>query len=225
MKTPIILFVFISLTVGGALPLGAQEGPDLIEAVMYQDMETVRSLVQNGVDVDYQDAQNDTTALMLACNYGLTEIAAYLVNAGANVNIRNKQGYTALIAAAGRSEDLVKMLIDHGADVHAKTAEGTTAFTASILGALSGRVSTHVAEILLEAGADVDESATSGKTQGYTCLMMAVENGRDDLVRFLIDNGADPNLRAKDGRTALSLARDGGYTETAAFLTEMGAVE
>jgi ankyrin repeat protein len=179
MKTPIILFVFISLTVGGALPLGAQEGPDLIEAVMYQDMETVRSLVQNGVDVDYQDAQNDTTALMLACNYGLTEIAAYLVNAGANVNIRNKQGYTALIAAAGRSEDLVKMLIDHGADVHAKTAEGTTAFTASILGALSGRVS-------IDNGADPNLRAKDGRT----ALSLARDGGYTETAAFLTEMGA-----------------------------------
>lgn len=224
-KNTALLLTLIPALLLSVLPVRAQDGAALMEAVMYQDVEEVKKLVQNGVDIDYQDDANQTTALMLACNYGLVEIAAYLVEQGADLNLQNKQGHTALIAAAGRSRELVEMLLRSGADVHAKAADGTTALTASVVGVLSKRVSTDVVEILLDAGADVNESAHSGRLEGYTCLMTAAQNNRPDLVRFLLGRGADPTMRAGDGNTALSLARENGDGETAALLMESGAAE
>jgi ankyrin repeat protein len=59
---------------------------------------------------------------------------------------------------------------------------------------------------LLAEGTDVNEVAISGPAEGYTCLMMASRNKRPDLVEFLIEHGADINIKEGDGETALSLA-------------------
>ena len=69
----------------------------------------------------------------------------------------------------------------------------------------------------------MDESATSGGTAGYTCLMMAARNARPDLVRYLVEKGADVNARAGDGNTPLSLATNRDDLEIITLLKELGA--
>lgn len=59
--------------------------------------------------------------------------------------------------------------------------------------------------------------------EGYTCFMMAARNSRPDLVRFLLDNGANINTKAGDGETALSLVTKDNNTEMVTLLKELGA--
>jgi ankyrin repeat protein len=200
----------------------AQDGSKLIESVMYQDMEALKSLVENGTDVNYQDPQYGTTALMLACNYGFTDMAKFLLEHGAKVNIQAKNGATALTGAAQQSLELVQILLDKGADIQLKTEEGITAFTNSIIGVLRGSVTTEVAELLLEKGANVDEAPEKGGAAGYTCLMMAVRNDKPDLVKFLVSKGAKLDVTAKDGATPLSLAEKEGNIAMIKLLRELG---
>ena len=214
--TLFLIFLTISLNF-------AQDGSKLIESVMYQDMETLKSLVESGVDVNYQDPQYGTTALMLACNYGLTDIARFLLDNGAKANIQAKSGSTALSGAAQQSLELVKLLLDKGADIQLKTEEGITAFTNSIIGVLRGNVTTEVAELLLEKGANVDEAPDKGAAAGYTCLMMAARNNNPDLVKFLASKGANLNVAAPDGATALSLAEKEDNQEMVKLLKDLGA--
>jgi hypothetical protein len=66
-------------------------------------------------------------------------------------------------------------------------------------------------ELLLDNGATADERDT---TFGETALMRAVTAGRADAVRVLLEYGADPNVRKKDGCTALWFApREKGIVE------------
>jgi ankyrin repeat protein len=79
------------------------------------------------------------------------------------------------------------------------------------------------AKKLLEYGADVDESFTSGPAEGYTCLMMAARNQRPDIVKFLADNGANVNAKAANGNTPLSLAEEEEDKEIIELLKQLGA--
>ena len=214
--TLFLIFLTISLNF-------AQDGSKLIESVMYQDMEALKSLVESGVDVNYQDPQSGSTALMLACNYGFIEMAKFLLDNGAKVNIQAQNGATALTGAAQQSLELVKLLLDKKADVRLKTEEGNTAFTYSIMGVLSGSMTTEVAELLLEKGANVDEAPDKGGAAGYTSLMVAARNNNPDLVKFLASKGANLNITAQDGATALSLAEKEDNQEMIKLLKDLGA--
>lgn len=213
-----ILFIFLGFG-------SAQNGSKLIESVMYQDMETLKSLVEGGADVNYQDPQSGSTALMMACTYNFVDMAKFLLEHDAKVNLQARNGATALTGAAAVSKELVELLIVKGADIHLKTEEGTTAFTQSIVGVLSDRITTDVAKLLLENGADVDEAPDKGNAAGYTCLMMAARNNQPDLVKFLVENGADLNVTAKDGATPLSLAKKEEDTQMVKLLKELVAKE
>lgn len=58
---------------------------------------------------------------------------------------------------------------------------------------------------------------------GNTALIQAVDRGHPDVVRLLVEKGADLNAKNKDGMTALSLAESRGYEEVVRILKAAGA--
>ena len=220
------IVVFFTILVISPKCVNAQSGDDLINAIAYQDLDKVKNLIEAGVDINYQyEADGSgTTPLMMACMYNFVDIAKFLLEKGADVSPKSKRGgTTALMGAAGASEELVDLLLGKGADVSVRDDMGITAFTYSITGVLSDRVGLKNAKTLLDKGADVDESPPSGPTAGYTCLMMAAGNQRPDIVKFLVENGADVNAKAGDGKTALDMAEREEDQEMIALLKELGA--
>jgi ankyrin repeat protein len=213
--------IFACITVSSALK--AQTGDELISAVTYQDLEKVKDLVEAGVDVNYREPRYGNTPLSMACQYNLVEIARYLMDKGADINLRTKTGHTPLMAAASGSETLFHLLLEKGADPLAAQENGTTALTMLVTGILMERMPLEAIDMLLNAGVNIDESAKSGQTEGYTCLMMAARNKRPDLVKYLVEREADINARAADGSTALSLAGKEDDQEMISLLKELGA--
>jgi len=69
----------------------------------------------------------------------------------------------------------------------------------------------------------VDESKTSGPEAGGTALMLASTFNKEELVKFLIQKGANVNAKANDGTTALSLATAEGRQNIVEFLEANGA--
>jgi ankyrin repeat protein len=195
----------------------------LFDKIFYQDLEGLKKLIDEGVDVDAQDPNSGSTALMLACSFGFYEMTELLLSRGADPNISENRGTTALMAAVGVSKEMVDLLLEYNADVSIRNKEGITAFTHSIAGVLSDKVTIEVPTMLLDEGADVNEAATTGRTAGYTPLMMAANNDHRELVSFLIDRGANVNAEAGDGSTALGLATKENYSDIVTLLKENGA--
>lgn len=213
-----VLFVIIILSPGIS-----QDGSTLIKHVMYQEFDQVKGLVEKGVDVNFQDQSYGSTPLILACQYGFVDIAKYLIENKADVNLQAKNGMSPLMAAAGVSKELVEILLAKGADIKQQNEDGSGVLTQSVTGVLMDRVGLDVVELFLKKGAKVDEAATSGRTEGYTCLMMAARNQRPDLVNFLVKHGANVNAKAADGQSPLSLAEKEKDQQMVALLKELGA--
>ena len=106
-------------------------------------------------------------------------------DAGADVDARDDDGWTALMWAAqeGRA-DAVRLLIGAGADVDIDDDDG---WTALMLAAGEGRA--DAVRLLIGAGADVN----ADDDDGWTALMWAAQEGRTDTARLLMDAGADVN--------------------------------
>ncbi|MFC2124625.1 ankyrin repeat domain-containing protein [Bacteroidota bacterium] len=219
------LVIFIAFFVISPKCANAQSGDDLINAIAYQDLDKVKSLIETGVDINFQyDADGSgTTPLMMACMYNFADIAKYLLDKGADVSIISNRGTTALMGAAAVSGEMVDLLLAKGADISVKDRDGNSAYMYSISGVLSDRVGFEVPQKFLDKGVDVDESADSGAIAGYTTLMMAAGNKRPDIVKFLAENGADVNTKAGDGQTPLGMAERENDQEMIAILKELGA--
>jgi ankyrin repeat protein len=151
--------------------------PDVFEASALGDLETVRRLVVNGDRALVNAfAADGFYPLGLAAYFGHPPIVEFLLKNGADVRLaaRNAQKVTALHAGASRGgAEIVKMLLEAGADPNAKQERG---FVPLHSAAANGNVA--VVDLLLKHGARADAKADDGKTPAD----MAAEGGHKDLA-------------------------------------------
>ncbi|KAG9255473.1 uncharacterized protein F5Z01DRAFT_653179 [Emericellopsis atlantica] len=146
--------------------------------------------------------RHDLTApLHIASHYGHDAIARLLIDeGGGSVDVRNIERQTPLMfAAAAGHEASVWLLVDRGADVHARDNPGRTTL---MYASKAGREA--VVRYLIDKGADVNARDSNGSTalikaSGIGC-------GDEATARLLLESGADVNLKDKFGSTALSNA-------------------
>ena len=172
------------------------------------------------------------TPLMYAARQGATEAARALVEQGADLNLTDPDGATALlIAIINGHYDTAALLTERGADPNITDASGMAALYAAVdmntLGEVFGRPSRPSANkmtavdlmsVLVAHGAAVNAALksptlqrahTPGEgtlTEGATPLMRAAKNGDAASIRLLLAHGADPNARQRNNTTALMFA-------------------
>lgn len=111
---------------------------------------------------------------------------------------RGQHRDTALILASRRGElEVVKDLLEAGADINLCNMDGTNALWAACVAS-----SEIIADLLLHRGCDIDNQ----NENGATVLMYAASNGRTEWVDYLLRSGADIRLRSLDDFSALDLA-------------------
>jgi uncharacterized protein len=168
----------------------AASSSDVADAVMKENKQAVRTLLQKKADVN--GAQVDgTTALHWAVRWDDLETADLLIRAGANVSAATRAGATPLqLAATNGNAAMIEKLIKAGADPNAPlTKYGDTAL---MMAARTGKP--DAIKVLLDNGAQINGVETWG---GTTALMWAVSESHPDAAKLLIDRGANVNARSK----------------------------
>ena len=167
------------------------------------------------------------TAFLFAVQLGQLDAARTLVDAGTNVNEALPDGTSALVLATMNGQwQLGSYLVDRGADVNA-AGQGWTALhqiarirrtNIGFLPPPSGQgtlSSTDLAKKLLASGADVHVLQTRDFRDGYrnrlnrvgaTAFLLAAKNVDTELMRLLLEAGADPVKANADGTTPLMVA-------------------
>lgn len=143
---------------------------------------------------------------------GRSDEVARLLDAGAGIDDKTRDGFTALHYAAFFGHPaLARLLVDRGADVDA-CATNDMQVTPLHSAAAGGH--REVALLLVGAGANV----TAVQRHGWTPLHAAAQLGDDVLARALVERGADAKARAEDGTTPIELAA-AGHPDLAAVLS------
>ena len=125
-------------------------------AVLNNDMESVRLLVEQGADKDKGDKYGDTP-LFLASFKGYLEMAQYLVEQGAALDKANSKGITPLIVASKGELELCRYLLEKGADRDKSCNRGMTPLHwAANYGQLA------IAMLLMSYGADLNARNSGG---------------------------------------------------------------
>ncbi|OBT75241.1 hypothetical protein VF21_05670 [Pseudogymnoascus sp. 05NY08] len=124
------------------------------------------------------------SALDAAASEGNPAIVRLLLENGAKIDTRGPYGHTALWwAINGRYEAIVRLLIDHVADVNEKYDSGECFRCSCKRGKYSD------CRLMLHNGAKIDSTGPSS----YTALWWAIEGGYEATVQLLIEHGADVN--------------------------------
>lgn len=161
--------------------LGEGSMTNLQHAAYSGDLDGVLAALRNGDDANVQD-QMGWTSLHWAADMGMADgerekIFSALIQAGADLNVRDLEGSTPLLVACRSGNgDLVRQLIAAGANIHAANNKG---WTALIEAACYGDPQTVT--FLLDSGADI----TARTVKGETALEKARDYEWEEIVRIL----------------------------------------
>jgi uncharacterized protein len=216
--------VELLLSKGADVTLGT-EFTALEAAIAAQDKDLAQRLIQLGAKVTAHTANDGSTALHGPALVGRPEMAAFLLDLGAEVNAADNEGRTPLYLAAEKGHaEVVDLLIRRGANVDARNRLGGTPLMEAVR---NGHA--EVVRRLLTAGAD----AKAATKTGMTVLMHAVlrRTGQGDptteqrlaVMDLLAKAGADAAARDKFGDNALHYAVPTGSVELAKWLVAHGA--
>ena len=174
----------------------------LVFAARHGDIDTVRTLLDAGADVN-QVTEYGWTALLTATQNRYYRLGKYLVEGGADPAIANRGGWTPLYIATDnrniengdyptRQPDMehmayIELLLDHGADPNARMMSSTETRT----------IFTH--QWLRE--------------EGSTPFWRAAQSSDTELMQRLLDAGADPLIASDNGTTPLMVAAGIGWVE------------
>jgi ankyrin repeat protein len=176
--------------------------------------------------------KGDWPALMYAARDGAPDAARALAKGGADLNLKDPEGTTALVRAIINSHyDTAAVLLEEGADPNIVDTSGMAALYAAVdmssLGEIYGRPPRPVSDthsvldliaLLLQRGAEVNaklKAATQMRNHtpgegtlgdGATALMRAAKHGDYRAMEILLKHGADVTLKQRQGATALLFA-------------------
>jgi len=209
---------------------------DIIVKYKDLDIEILNNILKDILNKDY-------------INRAILELATKLIIAVNNINLKNNWKNIILINASMKGyKDIIKLILDTGADINARDQDGWTALIWSII---EGHK--DVTELLINRGADINtisldsyaaliELAIQGhqdvvelisnyintdihltNNYGWTPLIWAVIEGHKDIIEILLNRDADINAINKGGNTALMIAAFYGNKEIVELLLNYGA--
>ena len=167
----------------------------------------------------HKDKLHDTnsrgnTALHIAALRGVTGMADLLMKEGLDPGQPNNEGETpAYIASQEGHAEVITLLDEKNPELlEVKDQQGNTLITAAVI---NTRVEL-VGMLVEKLPALINEQNNEGKT----ALMYASEYGEIDLVKILLNAGAEPSLKDKENKTAEALAKEWEHTEIVNLLNK-----
>ena len=181
----------------------------LHRAAANDEVVAIKKLLFEGMAIDARDGSG-ATALLVATHANRVRAAQALIEAGADVNAKDRINDSPYLYAGARGHhDILILTLANGADLKSTNRYGGTAL---IPAAERGHVQT--VQTLIDAGVEIDHI----NNLGWTALLEAIILGsggssHQQIVDALLTAGANPNLADREGVTPLAHARAHGYRE------------
>ena len=182
----------------------------LVAAVMNDDLEEVKVRVAMRERINARDkSYNGLSPLHAAVQNGNVEIARFLLERGAKVNIRDFEKRTPLMMLdEDATPEMLQLLLSFGGKLKLVDKQGNNALHHAAMNGLDAE--------LIRTFVSYGVNINSANKEGKTALLLAAEENESETVAALLESGADPNIRSRDGRTAADIA-DGESVRAALF--------
>lgn len=181
----------------------------IYDAIDVGNVDAVKLIAKLGGDLNHEYVSSDDnlyneTPAIFAIKVGDHNTFMCLLELGVSPNNANSAGVTLLMKACAAMpyENFVSPLLQRGADVHAKDKNGMTAFGIAAID--REYCAWEIIPMLLDAGANINEQDENGETAVMAYAYGAGES--PSYIKFFLERGANPNLRNKEGNTALDIA-------------------
>jgi len=180
------------------------------------DLHKVEQLAAMGARLDATYSAGEHNALSIAALTHRPDVVALLLRKGTILNILVTQYEEAPLHVAAREGDfdIVKQLVQAGADVDIKDANERTAVEYA-----AHQNHKPIVAFLISKKATI----TGANKWGITPFTSAAYAGHSDIVKLFLDNGLRINSRDRNGHTMLTAAASGGRKDLAVLLIELGA--
>lgn len=246
MKLRLTVIIFLSIIGSSSVP-----AQDIFEVVRAGDLAKVKVVLETNPDLlnamDWKKTPGHTP-IHIAASYGHTDVIAFFLEKGVDINIRTPFNETPLhLAARNGRKDAVEFFIAYKAELNLKNRWGDTpVFCAASRGhseivalflkngvkvnttARDEKTLLHIASsgsyinlvhLLINKGIDVNNTSTFGQTP----LHLAAFHGHEEVVKLLLEKKANPDWKGLDGRSALRYAELGGHKEVVQLLISEGS--
>jgi len=223
----------------------------LYNAVGKGNLELVDLLIRAGADLSYRGGKGDEkfTILINGILSQSAPVVKYLLQKGVNIDELDDRDFSAIGVAASLSlNDIVKVLVDAGADINQKQGE----FKQTLIMLALHDDNTELVKYLINKGVDVKAQAKDGETalylaasygnieaadallragadidkensNGFSPLFRAIQKEKTDMALYLISKGADVNSRDTRDFTPAYVAAEAGDLVSLKKLAEAGA--
>jgi ankyrin repeat protein len=179
------LFVFIHLVIMAS-------GEEIVEAAKRGDLQAVKAILSNDPSKLNALDEEKYTPLHWACMRAHWDVAEYLIEQGADLNIQGGDGGTPLQWAAHHDNvDIVRLMVSKGAKLNVQNLWSMTELHTAIW-----RGNIHVVVYLLDQGSD----PMIKTNEGWTAMHYAFRSGHDNIIDMLKKRGLSLRVQDNDGR-------------------------
>lgn len=178
---------------------------ELIEAIQNNDSEEVSKLVENGVNIDNEEGE--LQPLELAINDGNEDLSIFLINNGADANIVfSDNNYPLQSAFEQEMWETINALIKNGVDLYKEIAYIHPIAKIELTDPLAFWAASNGNEELIKLILDNGFNINYQNKKGHTLLHRSLISLSNEMIIYLIENGANLKLKDEDNETPLEVA-------------------
>lgn len=202
-----------------------------LDAAARDDIPALHDAMADGADVNVRSDAGET-AFIRAAREARMVMAEILLGSGASLDLQDRDGRTALFYATRTAHiDLVSMLIRAGADITLEDKDGEKPLDIALRHGAPELVSLFE-QPLKDLLARIPSADTGSRLQyraapactpdphGDTMLTWAAREGQENVIRAMVQSGADVHIRNRAGKTPREVAEAAGHRLIACLLEE-----
>lgn len=200
---------------------------DLYNAIQQRDLEAAKQAIAMGANVNFRDESN--YSLLYHCVWAGRDFVTLLLDHGAKLDMTNQRASPVTIASLSKQFDVVKMLVQKFPESCKELMQTYGSYQIAIRNQdresvrelskifeeqglisknypLHKSIDEHDVQKIQEALSQAQEQVNSKDDAGFTPIHLAVLNDQPNIIRLLLENGADPYAQTSNGQTAFDLA-------------------